>query len=253
MSPIAAGQGDAGDWKGGHMRINSSEARVSNSNCSKADEAELQDRSRVAAAATANDDTTSAANNGKRANKGGRGRLQFPRFGLDALIHESRPEGDPNEDGTFHFYKVYKRRWFGLAQLTLLNIIISWEVSLPVCRSFPSPDSFTFMSAPTSRSMLLRTCRVSRRRGLARPAGGIAYVCQLRGRLESTAWATMRLYSPRAVMEVSLCRAVLGSRNNAPHLFTFPSRPLDEADDVGSTVRYIPKMADIPSFLTTSG
>lgn len=26
-------------------------------------------------------------------------------------------------------YKVYKRRWFGLAQLTLLNIIVSWDVS----------------------------------------------------------------------------------------------------------------------------
>lgn len=26
-------------------------------------------------------------------------------------------------------YKVYKRRWFGLVQLTLLNIIVSWDVS----------------------------------------------------------------------------------------------------------------------------
>ena len=26
-------------------------------------------------------------------------------------------------------YKVYKRRWFGLAQLILLNIIVSWDVS----------------------------------------------------------------------------------------------------------------------------
>lgn len=26
-------------------------------------------------------------------------------------------------------YKVYKRRWFGLMQLTLLNIIVSWDVS----------------------------------------------------------------------------------------------------------------------------
>lgn len=29
-------------------------------------------------------------------------------------------------------YKVYKRRWFGLVQLALLNIVISWDV----CRSF---------------------------------------------------------------------------------------------------------------------
>lgn len=28
-----------------------------------------------------------------------------------------------------HIYKVYKRRWFGLIQLVLLNIIVSWDVS----------------------------------------------------------------------------------------------------------------------------
>lgn len=26
-------------------------------------------------------------------------------------------------------YKVYKKRWFGLVALTLLNIIVSWDVS----------------------------------------------------------------------------------------------------------------------------
>lgn len=26
-------------------------------------------------------------------------------------------------------YRVYKRRWFGLLQLTLLNVIVSWDVS----------------------------------------------------------------------------------------------------------------------------
>jgi hypothetical protein len=26
-------------------------------------------------------------------------------------------------------YKTYKRRWFGLAQLSLLNIVVSWTVS----------------------------------------------------------------------------------------------------------------------------
>lgn len=25
-------------------------------------------------------------------------------------------------------YKVYKRRWFGLTQLVLLNIVVSWDV-----------------------------------------------------------------------------------------------------------------------------
>jgi FLVCR family MFS transporter 7 len=26
-------------------------------------------------------------------------------------------------------YRVYKRRWFGLCQLVLLNIVVSWDVS----------------------------------------------------------------------------------------------------------------------------
>jgi hypothetical protein len=30
-------------------------------------------------------------------------------------------------------YKVYKRRWFGLFQLALLNIIVSWDVSNCLC------------------------------------------------------------------------------------------------------------------------
>ena len=29
-------------------------------------------------------------------------------------------------------YKVYKRRWFGLMQLVLLNIVVSWDVSIPI-------------------------------------------------------------------------------------------------------------------------
>ncbi|KAI1499507.1 hypothetical protein F5X99DRAFT_282527 [Biscogniauxia marginata] len=33
--------------------------------------------------------------------------------------------GDGDGDGIV--YKVYKRRWFGLAQLTLLNVIVSWD------------------------------------------------------------------------------------------------------------------------------
>lgn len=32
-----------------------------------------------------------------------------------------------NEDHVV--YKVYKRRWFGLIQLVLLNIVVSWDVS----------------------------------------------------------------------------------------------------------------------------
>lgn len=32
-------------------------------------------------------------------------------------------------------YKVYKRRWFGLMQLVLMNIIVSWDVrAMPIQR-----------------------------------------------------------------------------------------------------------------------
>lgn len=37
----------------------------------------------------------------------------------------------PAEGGQIE-YKVYKRRWFGLMQLVLLNIVVSWDVSIPV-------------------------------------------------------------------------------------------------------------------------
>jgi hypothetical protein len=40
---------------------------------------------------------------------------------------EVRESGEGGE--VAHEYKVYKRRWFGLVQLTLLNIIVSWDVS----------------------------------------------------------------------------------------------------------------------------
>lgn len=37
-------------------------------------------------------------------------------------------------------FRVYKRRWFGLFQLVLLNIIVSWDVSqlVPYSIDFPS-------------------------------------------------------------------------------------------------------------------
>ena len=46
-------------------------------------------------------------------------------------------EGGPNANGDAAHgattYKVYKRRWFGLFQLALLNIIVSWDVSDCFC------------------------------------------------------------------------------------------------------------------------
>lgn len=40
-------------------------------------------------------------------------------------------EAHPGAGGTHAtapLYKVYKRRWFGLVQLTLMNIMVSWDV-----------------------------------------------------------------------------------------------------------------------------
>lgn len=55
----------------------------------------------------------------------------------DGLLSEgemrrSTEDGPTANGGAGHgspAYKVYKRRWFGLIQLTLLNIIVSWDVS----------------------------------------------------------------------------------------------------------------------------
>lgn len=48
---------------------------------------------------------------------------------------EIEGEGEGERDGSIRQgasteYRTYKRRWFGLIQLTLMNIIVSWDVSL---------------------------------------------------------------------------------------------------------------------------
>lgn len=100
-----------GDLKGAHMRIDSDPVLGRGGSGSKSDDADLPDQSQ------------------DRSAKGLAGR-RFPRLGLDALFHESRPSQELTGDGTVEFFKVYKRRWFGLIQLTLLNIVVSWDVSL---------------------------------------------------------------------------------------------------------------------------
>jgi MFS transporter, FLVCR family, MFS-domain-containing protein 7 len=52
--------------------------------------------------------------------------------GDTATRNSGRDGGDSTEigaDAPVTEYKVYKRRWFGLVQLTLLNVIVSWDVS----------------------------------------------------------------------------------------------------------------------------
>lgn len=46
------------------------------------------------------------------------------------LVTESSRE-ERRESTNPASYRVYKRRWFGLFQLVLLNIIVSWDVCIP--------------------------------------------------------------------------------------------------------------------------
>lgn len=50
--------------------------------------------------------------------------------------HAARPRGLAGDResslvlGRSAEYRTYKRRWFGLVQLSLMNIIVSWDASL---------------------------------------------------------------------------------------------------------------------------
>jgi hypothetical protein len=61
----------------------------------------------------------------------------FKRYGgkhrLGSQDISMRETGTAQEEGgaTPTEYRVYKRRWFGLVQLTLMNIVVSWDVSTP--------------------------------------------------------------------------------------------------------------------------
>jgi hypothetical protein len=41
-----------------------------------------------------------------------------------------RPWARKRKSYSHAHFKVYKRRWFGLAQLVLLNVVVSWDVSI---------------------------------------------------------------------------------------------------------------------------
>lgn len=46
-------------------------------------------------------------------------------FSLSSRNGDQPPAASPATE-----YRTYKRRWFGLVQLTLMNIVVSWDVSL---------------------------------------------------------------------------------------------------------------------------
>jgi FLVCR family MFS transporter 7 len=50
-----------------------------------------------------------------------------------------RPWARKSKSYSHAHFKVYKRRWFGLGQLVLLNIVVSWDVSTTTIL----PDVFT--------------------------------------------------------------------------------------------------------------
>ncbi|KAJ4423903.1 hypothetical protein N0V82_001489 [Gnomoniopsis sp. IMI 355080] len=112
---------DQGEWKGAHMRINSHEpgGSLEDTGSKKGDDLELQDREQGT--------STDADIVGGGPGRSSRRKFPFPRLGLDALIHDGRPEDNGIQDGSIVFYKVYKRRWFGLVELTLLSLLVSWE------------------------------------------------------------------------------------------------------------------------------
>jgi hypothetical protein len=46
----------------------------------------------------------------------------------DAVRNDGPSIAEATHGGPQIEYRVYKRRWFGLIQLILLNIIVSWDV-----------------------------------------------------------------------------------------------------------------------------
>jgi len=68
----------------------------------------------------------------------GRDGTADPENGVVNEAHQQQPPrrkkrrfglGKKKESYSHTHYKVYKRRWLGLGQLVLLNIVVSWDVS----------------------------------------------------------------------------------------------------------------------------
>lgn len=86
--------------------------------------------------------TTSSQNSGDFGGSGRNDKLKEDAIDIELQLRDSsasQPSGafgrDTNDghdsvaEGQFTDYRTYRRRWFGLVQLTLLNIIVSWDVS----------------------------------------------------------------------------------------------------------------------------
>ena len=69
-----------------------------------------------------------------------------PRSGDGTRTMSESPQG----------YRVYKRRWFGLTQLVLLNIVVSWDVRFCPCSSQCSSQSSSQCSMRIHRRLMDR-------------------------------------------------------------------------------------------------
>lgn len=64
-------------------------------------------------------------------------RVNAGRIGRGGIQRHDERDGTRGDAGPV-VYKVYKRRWFGLAQLVLLNVVVSWDVSTIQLHIIPS-------------------------------------------------------------------------------------------------------------------
>jgi hypothetical protein len=55
---------------------------------------------------------------------------------------QRRSKSKKSKTYSHEHFRVYKRRWFGLAQLCLLNIVVSWDVSRPFSLKFVGYEDF---------------------------------------------------------------------------------------------------------------
>lgn len=156
MGSLPEGPG-AGEWKGGHLRIASEDHTGSlgedDSPIGKGDgDLELHEVHNGGEDSSLGDQQQQQASG--RAKRG----FQFPRFGLGG-----RGRDGPVVDGSGGDvdYKVYKRRWFGLIELTLLSLLVSWEVSAAFFSPYHLQHRFHIKSAQPGgcrRELMLYWC-----------------------------------------------------------------------------------------------
>lgn len=84
---------------------------------------------------------------------------------LGAVANRSQEELEnasiENGDRGSITYKVYKRRWFGLVQITLLNIIVSWDVSYCLTYSFYVASTIHSLQSEGLRDLPIDRCYVA--------------------------------------------------------------------------------------------